>query len=250
MHPWWSTSVTEPLHDAGYLEPGRPSPIMRAAFTARPEFSEAEEAKVLLAGATRRIIDEQVTTAASAEAIREAHELVQRAADLLAGRAHGRPYDEPAEGSLEQPQARSFPSYSPFLGLLNPLAPPLEIEWGDDAVVGTGTFGLAYEGPPGCLHGGYIAACFDEILGLSQGFSGQVGMTGRLTISYRSPTPLFVPLTFSGRFLRVEGRKVFTEATLHAGTTLCAEAEGLFISMKPEVFERLTAMRGSSRRPQ
>lgn len=241
--------MTERSFDAGYLDPDRPSPIMREAFTARPDYSDAEEAKVLLAGATRRIIDEQVTTAADVASILEAQRLVQQAADLLAGGAHGRPYSEPAEGSFERPQTRSFPSYSPFLGLLNPMAPPLSIEWGNDSVVGTALFGLAYEGPPGCLHGGFIAACFDEILGLSQGFSGQVGMTGRLTIHYRSPTPLFTSLTFRGRLVRVEGRKVFTEATLHAGDTLCAEAEGLFISMKPEVFERLTALRGVSRPP-
>jgi len=29
----------------------------------------------------------------------------------------------------------------------------------------------------------------------------------------------------------VEGRKTFTEGTLHAGDRLCAEAEGLFISI-------------------
>lgn len=237
--------------DAGYLVPGRPSPLMRAAFTATPEYDVTEQAKVDLAEATRRIIDEQVNTIADSSAIREAEQLVKRAADLLAGREHGRTYDAPAEGSLRDPQAqvRPFPSFSPFIGSMNPLAPPLVIEWGEDCVIGRGTYGLAFEGPPGCLHGGFIAAGFDEILGLSQGLSGQVGMTGRLTISYRSPTPLFRELTFTGRFIRVEGRKTFTEATLHAGDTLCAEAEGLFISMKPEVFERLTELRGGKLPP-
>ena len=129
---------------------------------------------------------------------------------------------------------------------MNPVSPPMTIEWGSDHVVGRATYGLAFEGPPGCLHGGFIAAGFDEILGLSQGFSGQVGMTGRLTISYRSPTPLFREVVFRGRYLRTEGRKVYTEATLHAGDMLCAEAEGLFISMKPEVFQRLAELRGGT----
>ena len=96
-----------------------------------------------------------------------------------------------------------------------------------------------YEGPPGCVHGGFIAAGFDEMLGFAQSLSGQPGMTGRLLVSYRSPTPLHQPVRYEGRVDRVEGRKIFTVATLHHGDTLCAEAEGLFISMKPEVFQRL-----------
>ena len=242
--------MTDEHADAGYLVPGRPSPLLRDGFTAKPSYTPEEQARVDLAGATRRIINEQVTTVADERAIREAEQLVKRAADLLAGREHGRRYEEPSEGSLRQPtepQMRPFPSFSPFIGYMNPLAPPMTIEWGTDYVVGRATYGLAFEGPPGCLHGGFIAAGFDEILGLSQGLSGQVGMTGRLTISYRSPTPLFREITYRANFVRKEGRKVFVEATLKAGDTLCAEGEGLFISMKPEFFERLSALRGVNR---
>jgi acyl-coenzyme A thioesterase PaaI-like protein len=109
----------------------------------------------------------------------------------------------------------------------------------EGGVVGDVVFGSAYEGPPGCVHGGFIAASFDEVLGFAQSMGGQPGMTARLQISYRSPTPLHRPLRFVGRIDRVEGRKIHTSATLHHGDTLCAEAEGLFVSMKPEVFVRL-----------
>ena len=54
-------------------------------------------------------------------------------------------------------------------------------------MVGTATFGAAYEGPPGCVHGGFVAAAFDEVLGSTQSLSGEPGMTGRLTVNYRSP---------------------------------------------------------------
>lgn len=121
---------------------------------------------------------------------------------------------------------------SPILGRSNPLAPPLALRIIDDRTVeGTGTFGPAYEGPPGCVHGGYIAAAFDDVLGSAQSFSGQPGMTGRLTISYRSPTPLHEELRFVGRYDRVKGRKIFTTGTLHVGDRLCAEADALFISV-------------------
>lgn len=121
---------------------------------------------------------------------------------------------------------------SPVLGRGNPLAPPLTLRVLDDrSVEATGTYGPAYEGPPGCVHGGYIAAAFDDVLGSAQSFSGQPGMTGRLSISYRSPTPLGQELRFVGRYDRVEGRKIFTTGTLHVGERLCAEAEALFISV-------------------
>lgn len=191
-----------------------------------------------LAAATRAVIDELVRTSADAEAVEEAAALVERAATLLAQGPLDRPYGGAAEASLG-PDAgggwsgdRSFLEFSPLFGQANALAPPLVIRAEAGAVRATAVFGAAYEGPPGCVHGGFIAAAFDEVLGMAQSLTGNPGMTGRLTIRYRSPTPLHRPLALEGRVVRVEGRKIFTEATLHddAGT-LCAEAEGLFISI-------------------
>jgi acyl-coenzyme A thioesterase PaaI-like protein len=119
----------------------------------------------------------------------------------------------------------------------------------DDVVYGTVTFGSAYEGPPGCVHGGYVAAAFDELLGATQSMSGAPGMTGRLTVNYRSPTPLHAELRFEGRIREVEGRKIFTEGQLYAPDgTLCAEAEGLFIRIDFSIFEELRDKREERQR--
>ena len=83
-----------------------------------------------------------------------------------------------------------FFDHSPMLGQANPLAPPIRLWLEGDRIHGTATFGAAYEGPPGCVHGGYVAAAFDEVLGSTQSLSGSPGMTGRLTVHYRKPTPL------------------------------------------------------------
>lgn len=106
-------------------------------------------------------------------------------------------------------------------------------------MIGTVTYGDAYEGPPGCLHGGFIAAGFDDVLGFAQSLSGTPGMTGRLTVSYRSPTPLHEPVRYVATLDHVDGRKIYAVATLRHGDRLCAEAEGLFISVKPAVFASL-----------
>ena len=200
------------------------------------------EHRVSVADAARRLIDELLSTTAPDATLAEAAALVQQANALLRGQPHGRPYDSFAESSISG-DARGFLDNSPVAGALNPLAPPLRVEVEGDRVIGIATFSQAYEGPPGCIHGGFIAATFDEVLGFVQSFTGRPGMTGRLTVRYRSPSPLFRPVRFEGWVDRVEGRKIFTQATLHDGDTLTAEAEGLFISIDPEVFLRLMDQR-------
>lgn len=203
----------------------------------------AEEVRVL-AAAIRDLIDRMVATAAPidvfagiAEDIREVarkfepypqlHLYTGVSESALAGAAElGSDYEGPFDNS-------------PLMGRANPLAPPLKLQLLDDRVVGTATFGAAYEGPPGCVHGGYVAAAFDEVLGLVQSIGGHPGMTGRLTVHYRSPTPLHTELTFEATLDRVDGRKTICRATIHAGDRLCAEAEGLFVAVD---FEKIVAL--------
>ena len=100
-------------------------------------------------------------------------------------------------------------------------------------------FGSAYEGPPGCVHGGVIASAFDEVLGFAQSMTGRPGMTGTLVTKYRQPTPLRTELRFEASVTRSQGRKNFAEARLYAGEMLCAEAEAIFISLSPERYAEL-----------
>ncbi len=106
-------------------------------------------------------------------------------------------------------------------------------------VVGRVRYGYAYEGPPGCVHGGVVAAAFDEVLGFAQSLSGRPGMTGTLTIRYRKPTPLYEDLVFEGWVERIEGRKIFTAGVCRVGDLVTAEAEGLFISVDFEKMAQL-----------
>lgn len=198
--------------------------------------------RLRMADATRRIINEMVSSTADDDTLTRAAELVEQAISLLEDRPHGRSYTGVAEGSLADHHT-AFVEFSPFTGPLNPLAPPMRFEHHADHIVGEAVFGAAYEGPPGCLHGGYIAAAFDEVLGFTQSLTGHAGMTAKLEITYRKPTPLHRLLRFEGRVTSVEGRKILTHATLTEGDTLCAEAVGLFVSLKPEVFERLLRVR-------
>ena len=129
---------------------------------------------------------------------------------------------------------RDFMEFSPLVGFSNPVAPPLLISVEGSKAVGRVNFSKAFEGAPGHVHGGHVAAAFDELLGFTQGFSGEPGMTGTLTIAYRKPTPLLTDLVFEGTYDGMEGRKIFTSGRMYAGDTLCAEATGLFIALKDE----------------
>jgi acyl-coenzyme A thioesterase PaaI-like protein len=93
------------------------------------------------------------------------------------------------------------------------------------------------------VHGGYIAAAFDEVLGFAETFSNAPGMTGTLNVVYRTPTPLHVEVEFSAKITRSEGRKIFVSGQLHAGAQLCAECDAIFISMRAGTFARLVAQR-------
>ena len=116
-------------------------------------------------------------------------------------------------------------------GHSNPLAPPLQMSMDADGVThGEAVYGMAYEGPTGCLHGGFVAAAFDELLGFAQTASGRAGYTGTLTIRMRRPTPLKEQIRYEARVDRVEGRKIFCTATSWHGDTLLCEADIVMIS--------------------
>jgi hypothetical protein len=111
----------------------------------------------------------------------------------------------------------------------NPLAPPMRM-WADgDVIRGEAYFTAPYEGPAGRVHGAWVAACFDEILGCAQGASGAFGYTGTLTITLRRATPLYTKITYEAGFSHREGRKIHGWGRCYADGRLTAEATGLFV---------------------
>lgn len=204
-------------------------------------FSEAEP-RLRLAQAMRQVLQHAATTSADDGVVSRAADLIEEAAAILEPGPHGRTYHGTAEGAVGG-APHGFISYSPVTGPLNALASIVSLESSDNEVTATVTYGSAYEGPPGCLHGGLIAAIFDEVLGFAQALSGAPGMTGRLEVTYRSPTPLHQPLRVTGRFDGINGRKIMTSGEIHAGDRLCAQAIGTFISVRAEKFAELNQER-------
>ena len=191
-----------------------------------------------LAAALRETTELLMVTEAPEAELLAAAEAAEQFAARLAKAPRARPLWGFAESS-NAGNARAMFDSSPLMGMGNPIAPPLTMSVVDDHVEGTAIFGTQYEGPPGHVHGGLIAAAFDEVLGMAQSLTGKGGMTGTLTIRYRRPTPLHRLVSFVGRPDRIEGRKIFASGTLHDGDILCAEAEAIFVSVD---FERMRHM--------
>jgi len=75
---------------------------------------------------------------------------------------------------------------------------------------------------------------FDDLLGrLANAGGRRTSRTAYLTVNYRSITPIGRELRLEGRVDRQEGRKRFLTGRLFDGDTLCADAEGLFIELRP-----------------
>ena len=96
------------------------------------------------------------------------------------------------------------------------------------------TFGRYFLGGRGAAHGGAIMQVFDEVLGNLAGASGrQWTRTASLKVDFRAIARIGAELDLRGWFVTEEGRKRYLRGELHDGDTLCAEAEGLFLAMRP-----------------
>lgn len=208
---------------------------MRAAAVS-PQRAELRR----LAAAMRDVIERLVASRAPVDVLERAAAALEEIAASLDGYPRGHTFEGYAE-SANSGDPHAFFDHSPLLGMANPLAPPLRLEVREGRVVGEARFGSAYEGPPGCVHGGFIAAAFDEVLGMAQSLGGRPGMTGTLTVRYRRPTPLRAHLSFDAGLDRTEGRKIFTSGRLLHDGNVTAEAEAVFITVD---FAKIAALFG------
>jgi acyl-coenzyme A thioesterase PaaI-like protein len=196
---------------------------------------DQDRSSALAAVAAARGVNRALRVSTVDDATRdEVTALLDRARALLEAEVHEGPHCQvgfgpPDFGEGSAPE--DFFPYSPVVGPLNPLSPPVELQiLPDRSVRGTVTLHEGYNGPPwNLVHGGVIAAIFDEVLGIGSIAAAGGGFTGRLTITYRKPTPILQPLELSARLDRQEGRKLFMTGELRADGVLTAEAEGIFI---------------------
>jgi len=181
--------------------------------------------------------------------LRAAADLGDALRQRIDGPQRARWYENDATALADRDRA-AYLDQSPIQGRLNPIAPPMRVEIvvGEDGkkrVVGHARLGSAYEGPPHGVHGGWVAAMLDELLGTAQGLAEQrQGVTATLKIRFRHVTPLDEELRFEGWVAEDRGRVIMVRGTCHAGDTLTADAEGLFVRVDfNEIQQRMRGRR-------
>jgi acyl-coenzyme A thioesterase PaaI-like protein len=211
---------------------------------------DSQDPAARLADELRGAIEELSSRTLEADQLEQAVVLAAELRTLLDGPRAPRWYDAGiVEGRLDGTSAESvFERQSLFHGAHNPLAPPMTLDFVETergpTVQARVTLGLAYEGPPHGVHGGYVAGMFDDILGATQRLRDKPGVTGRISIDYRHITPIEEELTFHAWIEEDVGRRLVAKATCHAGDTLTAEGEALFITVDfDEVQARMAARR-------
>jgi len=208
------------------------------------ERAARREAVGALGAALRELVDAAVRTEVPIADLEKATAAAQEVTALLS--ADLREVHEIA--SVDDPQTGER-WYSPVYGPGSPVAPPLAVEDFPDEgrCVGRVTVGKKHEGPPGLVHGGVLAILLDHVLARSARAAGHGGLTATLTVTYRRPVHLGVPLLVTGQLGSVEGRRATATARLVAeddpGTTL-AEGEAVLVALRSERASEVFAKTG------
>lgn len=94
-----------------------------------------------------------------------------------------------------------------------------------------------YEGYPGVVHGGIVAALLDEVISRVYMVAdhNRFMYTAKLTTRYRKHVPSEQPLHLVGSFIRDRGRTAEAEGKIFGpGGELLAEGEALLIALSPD----------------
>ena len=98
-----------------------------------------------------------------------------------------------------------------------------------------------FNGYPGIVHGGIVAALLDETAGralLLDGDDDNLMVTLKLEIKYRRPTPTGEPLTVTGWVIKRDARKARVAAEIRlADGTLTAQGEAIVVRPPQEILQ-------------
>jgi hypothetical protein len=130
----------------------------------------------------------------------------------------------PRLGPDPDPGQRVYMDHSRDIGDFNPCFPLYSLRVADDRADGEVEFPLCYEGPPGIVHGGFLAVFFDCVLQQLNCDLGVAGKTVTIALRFRRPTPLLRRLRVTAS-RTIDGERIHSEAELHEGDELLCTAE-------------------------
>lgn len=186
--------------------------------------------------------------------------LVQTVRDARATLAAQAPADpRPRVGDHPSDDQRVYVDHGYDVGDYNPCFPQytFAVDGGGGAGRGSGhgsargtvEFPVSYEGPPGTVHGGFLAVFFDCVLQQLNCALGLAGKTAELSLQYRRPTPLLTPLVYRAE-RSVDDRRITAHAQLLLDDAVLCEAHLLAAkgdhAALPAVSPRRASRRGAA----
>jgi len=196
---------------------------------------------VELAGVLRELTSTVLSLEHTSPELEELTQALREAQRRLAAAA---PPDPAARvGDHATTEQRVYVDHSRDIGDYNPCFPSYEFRVEGTGGRGSVTFPLCYEGPPGIVHGGFLAVFFDCVLQQLNCDLGQAGKTAELSLWFRRPTPLLTPLAVHAE-RRIDDDRIHSRARLELDGKVLCEAE-----MRAAVGNRSALPAVSPRRP-
>jgi hypothetical protein len=208
------------------------------------KFGEAPLAQtVAAAGAIRRLSSLLVSLEHPHPAV---DDMLAKFAEWESQLAPAAPRDNaPRIGETDNDPRRVYLNHATEIGAYNPSFPEYSFAYLDtDKAEGRVVFPLIYEGPPGLVHGGFLAVFFDCVIQHHSCVMGLSGKTRSLAVSFRRPTPLLTELRFDIVRSQVERGIASTARLLLADEVLCT-GEVNTLASQPD---KLTGYRFGRRR--
>lgn len=133
-------------------------------------------------------------------------------------------------------ERQRFLDRSMMVGGSNMVAPPVDQKAvSKEETIAHVTVPRYFEGPPGRVHGGFVAALMDHIVGTAAvAHIEPPYYTRMLTTNYDDAVPIEQELILAARLTDREGRKCWMDAEIRCGGTVRATARALMIQARAE----------------
>lgn len=199
---------------------------------------------VAAAGAIRRLTGLLMAQEYDHPVVAEMLEYLPRWEAQLSAAAPANP--APRIGGISDDDRRLYLDHAFDVGAYNACFPEYGFDRIDgDTAAGTVNFPLAYEGPPGSVHGGFLGVFFDCVIQQHNCATRLSGKTRSLQVKFRRPTPLLTDLRFD--IVRTDGERGLTStAHLFDGGELLVIGLVETVALPPE---KLTGSNFGTRRP-
>ncbi|MRI33844.1 hypothetical protein EOPP23_12690 [Endozoicomonas sp. OPT23] len=206
-----------------------------------PQTESPEDQKQRMIELLKSINRSLYSTTPSSEVLDKVeNELLQSAIQLTNHPRRKKKKDaESAAEFMTNPEHQNHRSlYTPVSGRCNVQSPDVTFHSDRDALKAHADvyYDETFEGGLGMVHGGLIAALFDELFGLIEHHTGNASVTGGLRLKYLKPTPIKTQLRYEAWIDRQEGRKSLVKGQLKLDddslkNNVLVEAEADFIRL-------------------